>query len=73
MIRKIKCMQEKRTLAIETVGKVGETVTVFGWVHARRNMGKLVFFDLRDMSGRLQVVGVRKSCGARFIAHRICC
>lgn len=51
-------MLEKRTLAIETVGKVGETVTVFGWVHARRNMGKLVFFDLRDMSGRLQVVGV---------------
>jgi aspartyl-tRNA synthetase len=51
-------MLEKRTLAIETVGKVGETVTVFGWVHARRDMGKLVFFDLRDMSGRLQVVGV---------------
>lgn len=51
-------MQEKRTLTIETVGKVGETVTVFGWVHARRNMGKLVFFDLRDASSRLQVVGV---------------
>lgn len=48
----------KRILAIETVGKVGETVVVAGWVHARRNMGKLVFFDLRDMSGRLQVVGV---------------
>lgn len=51
-------MLQKRTLTIETVGKVGETVTVYGWVHARRNMGKLVFFDLRDMSGRLQVVGV---------------
>ncbi|MCX6781262.1 MAG: aspartate--tRNA ligase [Candidatus Magasanikbacteria bacterium] len=51
-------MLEKRTLALETVGKVGETVTVFGWVHARRNMGKLVFFDLRDASARLQIVGV---------------
>lgn len=51
-------MQEKRTLAIDTVAKVGESVTVYGWVHARRNMGKLVFFDLRDVSGRLQIVGV---------------
>jgi aspartyl-tRNA synthetase len=51
-------MLEQRTLVIQTVEKVGETVTVFGWVHGRRNMGKLVFFDLRDASGRLQIVGV---------------
>ncbi len=33
-------------------------VTVKGWVHVRRDMGKLVFFDLRDRTGLLQVVCV---------------
>ncbi len=51
-------MLELRTRAIDAVGKVGETVTLFGWVHGRRNMGKLVFFDLRDASARVQIVGV---------------
>lgn len=51
-------MLEKRTTALETVQKIGASITLFGWVHARRNMGKLVFFDLRDGSGRVQVVGV---------------
>ncbi len=39
-------------------GVVGNTVACAGWVHNRRNMGKLVFFDLRDSTGLLQVVCV---------------
>src|SRR3989339_759967 len=35
---------------------VGESVEVAGWVHARRDMGKIVFIDLRDSTGLLQVV-----------------
>lgn len=47
-----------RLLALEVVAHVGEKVTVKGWINARRDMGKIAFFDVRDRSGIVQVVGV---------------
>ena len=38
------------------VGNVGERATVMGWVARRRNLGSLIFVDLRDRSGIVQIV-----------------
>lgn len=45
-----------RTLIKETVSKIGETVLIKGWVNTRRDHGKIVFIDVRDRTGLLQVV-----------------
>ncbi len=38
------------------INNVGDEVTLFGWVYKKRNLGGLVFIDLRDRSGIIQVV-----------------
>jgi len=45
-----------RINVVETIKHVGEKVKVSGWVHTRRDHGKIIFIDLRDRSGLLQVV-----------------
>lgn len=46
----------ERIFNIDAVEKIGESVTLAGWVHARRDMGKVIFLDLRDKSGLMQIV-----------------
>lgn len=43
---------------------VGETVTVMGWVQKQRNKGGIVFVDLRDRSGILQIIFEESECGS---------
>ncbi len=45
----------QRTLAAETGSKEGQEVLVKGWVHSRRDHGNLIFIDLRDHTGLIQV------------------
>ncbi len=46
----------KRTYIKDTADKVGETVLIKGWVNIRRDHGKLIFLDIRDKTGLIQIV-----------------
>lgn len=52
----MKTMTEARTLARELPTRVGEAVTLQGWVHNRRDLGGIQFLLLRDRSGLVQCV-----------------
>ena len=51
-----------------TSSNVGETVTVMGWVQKSRNKGGIIFVDLRDRSGILQIIFEESDCGAESFA-----
>lgn len=47
---------------------VDETVTVMGWVQKSRNKGGIIFIDLRDRSGLLQIIFEEDKCGSESFA-----
>ena len=58
----------KRTHRCAELSKaqVGQTVTVMGWVQKSRNKGGVVFVDLRDRSGVLQIIFEENKCGTEI-------
>ena len=55
----------KRTLVNETVDHVGKEVLLQGWVNTRRDHGKIMFLDLRDRTGLVQLVSTKDLADAR--------
>ncbi len=61
----------ERTYIKELAGKVGEEVVVKGWVDIRRDHGKLIFIDLRDMTGKVQMVALPNHKEAHDLANTV--
>ena len=62
---------KERIYTSELSGKVGETVVLAGWVDVRRDQGKMVFFDFRDMKGKIQCVVLPSHAEAIVVAKEM--
>ncbi len=51
-----------------STANIGQEVTVMGWVQKSRNKGGIIFVDLRDRSGLLQIIFEESECGAESFA-----
>jgi aspartyl-tRNA synthetase len=60
-----------RTLIRDLNSKLGEVVTVSGWVHTRRDHGGLIFIDLRDHTGIVQLVVQPENAEAFSLAEQV--
>jgi aspartyl-tRNA synthetase len=61
----------QRMLITETLSNIGEVVKLAGWVSARRDHGKLIFLDLRDMSGKIQMIVLPNHPEAHTVAQSL--
>lgn len=60
-----------RTLVRDLSAQMNETVTVSGWVHTRRDHGGLIFVDLRDHTGIIQLVVQPENAEAFGLAEQV--
>lgn len=60
-----------RTLIKELKDSVGKEVTIKGWVDIRRDHGKLIFIDLRDHTGKVQMVALPNNKDAHVLASTV--
>lgn len=60
-----------RTLVRELAANIGQTVTVSGWVHTRRDHGGLIFIDLRDHTDIIQLVIQPENAEAFALAEQV--
>lgn len=68
MAESIQGLKRSHRCAELSIKNVGETVTVMGWVQKQRNKGGIIFVDLRDRSGILQLIFEEADCGSEAFA-----
>ncbi len=61
----------ERVMIGETTTRIGEQVLLRGWVHIRRDHGKLIFLDLRDSTGKIQMVVLPNHPEAKAVAESL--
>lgn len=61
----------KRTYIKDLKEHIGNEVTLKGWIDIRRDHGKLIFIDLRDMSGKVQMVALPVHADAHKAANTV--
>ena len=64
-------MSQGRTHIGDVGRHIGEEVKLFGWVDVRRDHGKLIFIDLRDRSGKVQMVALPFHKEAHEVANTL--
>src|SRR5581483_3696197 len=61
----------ERTYIKDLESKKGQTVTIKGWIDVRRDQGKLIFLDFRDMTGYVQGVVLPGAKAAQEVASKV--
>ncbi len=61
----------QRTLSLETPKKIGHDVSVSGWVNSRRDHGGVIFIDVRDHTGIVQLAIHPDATGAFAVADKL--
>ncbi len=61
----------KRTYIQDLKNHIGQEVTIKGWVDVRRDQGKLIFFDFRDMTGKVQGVILPSAISAHEVGSKV--
>ena len=68
MAESMKGLKRSYRCAEVSEAHIGQTITVMGWVQKSRNKGGIIFVDLRDRSGILQLIFEENDCGAVYFA-----
>ena len=61
----------ERTYIKDLKEKIGQEISISGWVDVRRDQGKMVFIDLRDVTGKVQAVVLPMHTEALEVAQRV--